>query len=148
MFKNHFLEIGLIQNRKTMALWTLTTIDFIYFIIVWGLTWMEIHWNSIWLRAGHIWLHTTLEGPWPRYIILVACWEGLWTLSFGLSQFYGHNSWLCEVALSYQPTLTYLSSHMWVTYHTRSHNMTCKVTPFDIYPHPTKEPSSQEASRL
>ena len=28
-------------------------------------------------------------------------WEGLWTLSFGLSQFHGHGSWLvCEVALN------------------------------------------------
>ena len=29
-------------------------------------------------------------------------WDGLWTLSFGLSQFHGHGSWLmCEVALNY-----------------------------------------------
>ena len=28
------------------------------------------------------------------------CWDGLWTLSFGLSQCHGHDSWLvCEVAL-------------------------------------------------
>jgi len=28
-------------------------------------------------------------------------WDGLWTLSFGLSQFHGHESWLvCEVALN------------------------------------------------
>jgi hypothetical protein len=28
-------------------------------------------------------------------------WNSLWTLSFGLSQFNGHGSWLmCEVALS------------------------------------------------
>jgi hypothetical protein len=28
------------------------------------------------------------------------CWDGLWKLSFGLSQFRGHGSWLvCEVAL-------------------------------------------------
>ena len=24
---------------------------------------------------------------------------------------------------------------MWVTYHTQSHNITCKVTPLEIYPH-------------
>ena len=49
---------------------------------------------------GHIWLHTTLEGSWPDYMILEVCWDGLWTLSFGLSQFHGHGSWLvCEVAL-------------------------------------------------
>src|ERR1700737_4372911 len=34
-------------------------------------------------------------------MILKVCWDGLWTLSFGLSQFHGHGSWLmCEVALS------------------------------------------------
>ena len=34
--------------------------------------------------------------------MLEVCWDGgLWTLSFGLSQFQGHGSWLvCEVALS------------------------------------------------
>ena len=43
---------------------------------------------------GHIWLHTTLEGPWPHHMMLEVCWDGLWTLSFGLSQFNGHGSWL------------------------------------------------------
>jgi hypothetical protein len=34
-------------------------------------------------------------------MILEVCWDGLWTLSLGLSQFHGHGSWLvCEVALS------------------------------------------------
>jgi hypothetical protein len=33
-------------------------------------------------------------------MISEVCWDGLWTLSFGLSQFHGHGSWLvCEVAL-------------------------------------------------
>jgi hypothetical protein len=33
-------------------------------------------------------------------MILEVCWDGLWTLSFGLSQFHGHGSWrVCEVAL-------------------------------------------------
>ena len=73
---------------------------FILFYYVWGPTWIEMHWNSIWLRARHIWLHITLEGPWPHYMILEVCWDGLWTLSFGLSQSHGHGSWLmCEVAL-------------------------------------------------
>ena len=48
----------------------------------------------------HICLHTTLEGPWPQYVILEVSRSGLWTCSFGLSQFHGHGSWLvCEVAL-------------------------------------------------
>ena len=33
-FQNHFLEVGLTQNRETMALRTLTTVDLFYFIIV------------------------------------------------------------------------------------------------------------------
>jgi hypothetical protein len=41
------------------------------------------------------------EGPWPHYIMLEVSWDGLWTLSFGLSQFHGHGSWLMyEVALA------------------------------------------------
>ena len=27
-------------------------------------------------------------------MILEVAWDGLWTLSFGLSQFHGHDSWL------------------------------------------------------
>ena len=50
---------------------------------------------------GHIWLHTTLEGPWPHCMILEVSWHDLWTLSFGLSQFHGHGlRHVCEVALS------------------------------------------------
>ena len=32
IFKNHILEVGLTQNRETMALQTLTIIDLFYFI--------------------------------------------------------------------------------------------------------------------
>jgi hypothetical protein len=50
---------------------------------------------------GHIWLHATLEDPWPHYTILEVCWDGLRTLPFGLSQFHGHGSPLvCDVALT------------------------------------------------
>jgi hypothetical protein len=68
---------------------------FILFYHVWGSACKEIHWNSIWLRArSHMTSHTTLEGPWPHYVILGVCWDGLWTLWFGLSQLNGHSSWL------------------------------------------------------
>ena len=100
IFQNHLLEVGLPQNRETMTLQMLNTVGLFYFImcedphkhksieIVFG-------WGS-----GHIWIHTTLEGPWPHYVILEVCWDGLWTLSFGLSQSHGHGSWLvCEAAL-------------------------------------------------
>ena len=44
------------------------------------------------------------SGPYDftlHYMILEVPWDGLWTLSFGLSRFHGHGSWLvCEVALN------------------------------------------------
>ena len=44
---------------------------------------------------------TSLLWPWPQNMILEVCWDGLRTLSFGISQFHGHGSWLmCEVTLS------------------------------------------------
>ena len=33
-------------------------------------------------------------------MVMEVSWDGLWTLSFGLSQYHGHGSWLvCELAL-------------------------------------------------
>ena len=49
--KNHLLDVGLTQNRETMALRMLSTVALYYFYRAWGLAWIEIHWNSIWLRA-------------------------------------------------------------------------------------------------
>ena len=65
VFKNHLLEVGLTQNRETMALRRLTTVGFTLFYHVWGPAWIEIHWNSIWLRvrshmtSQYIWGHVT-----------------------------------------------------------------------------------------
>ena len=39
-------------------------------------------------------VHTTLEGPRLHHMILGVCRDRIWTLSFGLSQFHGHRSWL------------------------------------------------------
>ena len=33
IFKNHLSEVGLTQNRETMALQTLTSLDLLYFIM-------------------------------------------------------------------------------------------------------------------
>ena len=62
--------------------------------------------------SGHIWLHTTLEDPWPHFMVLEVSWEGLCTLSFGLSQFHGHGSWLVCVkwSLRWCPHHTKLNS--------------------------------------
>ena len=59
---------------------------FIVFYHVWGPAWIDIHGNSIWLRAwSHMTSHTTLESPWPHCMTLEVSWNGLWTHSFGLS---------------------------------------------------------------
>ena len=44
---------------------------FILFYHMWGLTWIEIHWNGIWLRAwSHMTSHyRTLEDPWLHSMI-------------------------------------------------------------------------------
>ena len=88
-FKNHLMEVGLTQDWKTMALQMLTTIGLFYFIMFedpreWKFIEIAFDWGP-----NHIWLHTTLEGPWPHYMILEVSWDGIWTLSFGLSHFHG-----------------------------------------------------------
>ena len=104
--QNHFLEVGLTLNRETTALQTLTTINSFCIIMVENPH--EQFFFEIALGRGprHIWLHTTLEGPWLHYMILEMCWHGLCILSFGLSQFHGHASRLvCEVTLIHSPHL-------------------------------------------
>ena len=86
-FQNHLSEVGLIQHRETMALSKFTTVDLLYFIMWEDPAWIEIHWNSIGWGPGHLWLHTTLEGPWPRYMILEVSWDALWTLLLGSHNF-------------------------------------------------------------
>ena len=46
-------------------------------------------------------------------MIWEVCWDGLWTLSFGPSQFHGHGPWLvCEVALRMYGFQTLLLFHI------------------------------------
>ena len=66
--KDHFMEVGRTQNRETMALRTLTTVDLILFYHVWGPAWIETHWNIIrsaarsHMTSHYIWgLVTTLQ---------------------------------------------------------------------------------------
>ena len=59
-------------------------------------------------------------------MILEVFWDGMWTLSFGLSRFHGHGSWLvCEVALSFHvgcsPTRFYIIMG-WKCLHVDKHN--------------------------
>ena len=102
-----------------MALRTLTMVDLYHFI-----TCEDLHEYNIFKIAfdwgpGHIWLHTTLEGMWSHNMILEVWWDGLWTLSFGLSQFHGHGSWLvCEVALNIAWELSFANLNLngWYLY--------------------------------
>jgi hypothetical protein len=61
ILKNQFLEVGLTQNRETMALENAHNRWFILFYHVRGLVWIEIHWNSIWSRA---WSHMVSHYTW------------------------------------------------------------------------------------
>ena len=83
IFQNRLLKVGLTQNREDDGtLWTLTTMDLVGFIMCedpheWKL--IEIAFGE---GFGHIWLHTTLEGPWPHQMILEVCSDGLWDTFF------------------------------------------------------------------
>ena len=81
--RNHLMEVGLTQNRETMALQTLTTVDLFYFIICEDMyEYKSIEIEFGW-GPGFIWLHTSLEVPWSHYMILEVSWDkGLWTLFF------------------------------------------------------------------
>ena len=99
IFKKYLLEVGLTKKWETMALRMLTTVDLFHFYRRWGPAWIESYWKAFGWGGRHTWLHTTLEYPWPHYMILEVSWDGLRTLSFGPSQY--HGSWhICEVALS------------------------------------------------
>ena len=80
-------------------------VDNCWFVLcyhVWGAAWIgnSLKQHLVW-GPGHIWLYATLEGPWPHCMIWEVSWDSCWTLSFGLPQFHGHDSWLMrEVALS------------------------------------------------
>ena len=91
ILKNDLLEDDLTQNQEDHGTLNAHIHWFILIYRVWGPAWIDVHWSSIWWRTRScIWLHITLEGPWPHYMILEVSWDGLWTLSFGLSQFHGH----------------------------------------------------------
>jgi hypothetical protein len=53
----------------------------------WGPARIEIHRNSIWLRAWSHMIHTTLEGPWPYYMILEVSWTAFGHLLLGSHNF-------------------------------------------------------------
>ena len=58
---NHFLEVCLTQNRKTMVFQMLTTVDLFYYFIMCEDRMNKIHWICIWSRAQS---HTTSHYTW------------------------------------------------------------------------------------
>ena len=84
IFKNHLLEVGLTQNWETMALRKLTTINILFLFLSCMRTPHEYKFIEIafgW-GPGQIYLHTTLEGLWPHYVILGVSWDNLWDTFF------------------------------------------------------------------
>ena len=76
---------------------------FIIFYHVWGPSWIFIEGPVPYDFTLHLRVvdHTT----W----FLEVSWDCLWMLTFGLSQFHGHSSWLmCEVALMHYHAITKL----------------------------------------
>ena len=85
IFKNQLLEVNLTQHRETMALRTMTTTSLFYYVMCEDPTWIKSRWNNIWLKAWSHMLHTTLEGPWPHYMILEVSWDNFWSLLWALT---------------------------------------------------------------
>ena len=86
---------------------------FIIFYHVWRPAWIFFTKMTFGWGSNHIWLHTILEDPWPWFWRYLGTAFGH-TLSFGLSQFHGHGSWLVsEVALNkWQRTLDCAKNHV------------------------------------
>ena len=64
-------------------------------------------------------------------MILEVCWDGLWTLSFELSQIHGHGSWLvCEVAHKIRQLESPPIQPSPTTLHTAIPPFTIQYTPF------------------
>ena len=66
-------------------------------------------------------------------MILEVCWDGLWTLSFGVSQFHGHGSRLvCEVALRYNELSPHFKSRAVLIHDEHPFTMQSIVPLFDL----------------
>jgi hypothetical protein len=91
IFKNHFWEVRLTQNRETMALRNLTTINLLYVYHVWEIPRVFIEISFGW-GPRHMWLHTTLKGMWPHCMILKVSCNSLLTLLFDTKQLTSSNN--------------------------------------------------------
>ena len=76
------LEVVLTQKWETTALRTLSTIDIILSNHVWEPAWIEIHGNSIWVRARLHTIHLRIHYHITWFWRCVGRDGGLWTLFF------------------------------------------------------------------
>jgi hypothetical protein len=102
IFKNNLLDVDLTQLGDQSTL-NVHNHWFIWFYHVWEPTWIEMHWNSIWLRAR--W-HMTSHYTWRSVTILHDFWRCIGT-AFGHFLLGSHNPMVtalgsCEVALIIQ----------------------------------------------
>ena len=101
IFKNHLLDVGLVQTPRDHGSPNAHNRWFILFYDVWGVRTrinrisLKYHLVEGLVTYGFTLHLRVLEGPWPQEMILKVSWDGLWTLSFGLSQCHGHGSCLC-----------------------------------------------------
>jgi hypothetical protein len=101
VFNNHVFEVGLKQNRETMALWESQCHQFIIFLSCVRTPPLHVmNLYSIWLRASS---DLTSHYAWGPVILLHDFGSVLGQpldTSFGLSQYLVHGSWfVCEKSL-------------------------------------------------
>ena len=98
ILKKHLLDIDLTQTWETTALRMLITVDLFYFIMYEEVQEHKFIEVAFGWEPGHVWLHTALESDGVGSVLKMAFGH---SLSFGLSQYHGHGSWLvCEVAFN------------------------------------------------
>ena len=91
VLKNHLLEVGLTWNWEIVALQILTSIGLFCFIMCEDPREQKFIAIAFGWGPGQIWLHTTLEDPWPHCMILEVCLGQrlhtfLWALTISWSQ--------------------------------------------------------------
>ena len=141
-FKNYLCDIGLAQNRKTMALRALTSIDLLYLII-------ELHWISIWFKAR---LHMTSHYTWGSVTTLHDFGRCVGTTAFGHLFIWAltiswsrllARVWSGPLAVGSPPSLPHETRHLTFFYWNKQHNpwplvwmknqVSCPALPFPFW---------------
>ena len=129
IFQNHLLEVDLTQNQETMALCRSQPLLYSVMSCTRN-TWIEIHWNSIWLRAPS---HMTSHYTW-RFVTTLHDFGGVmrrpldtfvWALTMSWSRLLARG----EVAMSHNglrshsfgKTCSCCYSQFWIRFHIQKH---------------------------